>query len=163
METLPAIYTDETLAHRYREQLFVTDAWKPDAPLLPVSVLNGIVSEVDGFNAPIALTDLPTMIKALIGSYPARELNDAAIFTKALAGAVKEFSNPVLRKVFKETIKRKKFFPAVADVFLACEEEDRLVRLPKTYAKMQLKAHDQRGTIYTPEELEEIRARQKND
>tara|TARA_R110000782_G_C14819205_1_gene413802 strand:+ start:16264 stop:16755 length:492 start_codon:yes stop_codon:yes gene_type:complete len=163
MEKLPALYSDESLTKRFQKELFKGDAWKPETELLPVSVLEGIINEVDQFTKPVDLTIIPTIVRTLAGSYPSKELNDAGIFTKALAAALKEFSEPVIKSVVEEIIKRNKFFPTVADLFLGCEAQAKTLALPKSFAQMQLSAHKQRGTIYTPEEIEIIRERNNEE
>ena len=100
--------------------------------------------------------------KILIGCYPAGKPNDPEIYTAAIASALANYPEEIVKRVTdpRTGIQRKcKFLPSVAEVIEACEEEMRPIRARWRAERMAQQVIEQHAKERSPEERARVFAR----
>lgn len=145
-ETLPAIQPRATglvALHRYS----LNPALKVDGytKLLPEPTCRGLVAQLEADLRPSGPEVGEKQARILVGSYPAREVNDAKVYVRAITSVLADAPADIGVQAVDHVTKHLRWLPTRADVF---EVVDRLMnerRRMLSAAKAQLAEHARRA------------------
>lgn len=161
-ETLPAILPRASglvALHRYE----LNPERKVDgySKLLPEPTLRGLVAQLEAELRPSGNEVGEKQARVLIGSYPAREVNDPKVFVRAITSVLADAPVDLGVQAVDHLTKHLRWLPTRADVFAVV---DRLVtdrRRMLSAAKAQLAEHARRATAEKPPSFADLTPEQK--
>ncbi len=86
------------------------------AKLIPAPACKAIIAEIEAWDVPCSLDFAKASAKILIGTYPARQLFDAATYGTAIVSVLNEYPEDVCRAAVDHITRECKFLPTRAEM-----------------------------------------------
>jgi hypothetical protein len=125
-----------------------------NGPLLDPYVCQCLVAEADRLAAlpPADEEQSKKLAEILVGSYPKREVNDPAIYARAITSIFNEFSTEIAKEAINRITQTLKFLPTRADVFEACSNTLAQSKIAASVGRVHLTEHARRQAIELQEQ-----------
>jgi hypothetical protein len=120
-----------------------------NGPLLEPYVCAAVVQEADRIERLPNADDEQSkrLAEVLVGSYPKREVNDPAIYARAITSIFNEFPIEVAKEAINRITRTLKFLPTRADVFETCSNVRAQSKIAASVGRVHLTEHARRETL----------------
>ena len=135
-----------------------------NGPLLDPYVCQAVVAEEQRLAAlpPADDEQSKKLAEVLVGSYPKREVNDPAIYARAITSIFQEFPVEIAKEAINRITRTLKFLPTRADVFETCSNVAAQAKIAASVGRVHLTEHARRQAIET-QEAERKAEKEKNE
>ncbi|MEG9884804.1 MAG: hypothetical protein V6Z86_09390 [Hyphomicrobiales bacterium] len=112
--------------------------------LIPENDCRAIIKEVEAAMMPTSEDTAKAQGRVLVGSYPARAVNDYDVYIRAITSILMEYPADIGRSAIDELTRRLKWLPTRADVYEECEKHMRERKYIRDVAIAHLEGHEKR-------------------
>lgn len=135
--------TPAATIERFENDLAWTRPLADNDPLVPAEYCRQVLAERPPAGCGIAAAE--RLGRALVGSYPAREVNDPRAYALAIASVFADYPEEIGSRAVSGLIRSLKFLPTAADVHEACEALMAPARTRRAMAQRMLREHERRA------------------
>lgn len=169
-KNLPAIATSErtpTLT-RHQSRLLPCEETGPEkihsyTNLIPLEDCRSVIQEIEKAMATATGDKAAALANILVGTYPARAVNNAEVFARSMTKLFEEYPADIGAMAIDAVTKQLKFLPTRAEVFEQLEKLKTERLTAKKQAERHLAEHERRGGHKSEQQRREEEEKAFND